>query len=279
MTEYRIDDLAREAGTTTRNVRVYQDSGLLPRPQRRGRVAIYTDRHLRQLRAITRLLGEGFTLKHIMKFLTGLQPGQNLVDVLDLSDLEELVTAPWSRPEPRTMSLTELQGRLGDLDISMLRRLTTHGLIEPTADEKVYSVGDVRLIDDFASLVARGMPLETLLKTSTAVDELLDAAARELTRGGHAEVVRQRGPGWLPTNDAELAWAADLVDTMRRAARRRAHASLDRAFDEAVRAELHEYQAAGKAEAGPEATVEREPEGKTITDGPRRAHVKRARPR
>ncbi|MBP2453384.1 MerR family transcriptional regulator [Mycolicibacterium lutetiense] len=279
MTEYRIDDLAREAGTTTRNVRVYQDSGLLPRPQRRGRVAIYTDRHLRQLRAITRLLGEGFTLKHIMKFLTGLQPGQNLVDVLDLSDLEELVTAPWSRPEPRTMSLTELQGRLGDLDISMLRRLTTHGLIEPTADEKVYSVGDVRLIDDFASLVARGMPLETLLKTSTAVDELLDAAARELTRGGHAEVVRQRGPGWLPTNDAELAWAADLVDTMRRAARRRAHASLDRAFDEAVRAELHEYQAAGKAEADPEATVEREPEGKTITDGPRRAHVKRARPR
>ena len=28
MTEYRIDDLAREAGTTTRNVRVYQDNGL-----------------------------------------------------------------------------------------------------------------------------------------------------------------------------------------------------------------------------------------------------------
>ncbi|MCV7200471.1 MerR family transcriptional regulator [Mycolicibacterium peregrinum] len=249
MTEYRIDDLAREAGTTTRNVRVYQDNGLLPRPQRRGRVAIYTDRHLRQLRAITRLLSEGFTLKHIMKFLTGLQPGQNLVDVLDLSDLEELVTAPWSHPHPRTMSLEELEGRLGDLDTSMLRRLITHGLIEPTADENIYSVGDVRLIDDFAALVSRGMPLEILLKTSAAVDKKLDAAARELTRGGHTEVVRQRGPGWLPTNDAELAWAADLVDTMRRAARRLAHASLDRAFDEAVRAELHEYQAAGKADA------------------------------
>ncbi|BBX26582.1 MerR family transcriptional regulator [Mycolicibacterium alvei] len=279
MTEYRIDDLAREAGTTTRNVRVYQDNGLLPRPQRRGRVAIYTDRHLRQLRAITRLLSEGFTLKHIMKFLTGLQPGQNLVDVLDLSDLEELVTAPWSHPQPRTMSLEELEGRLGDLDTSMLRRLTNHGMIAPTADANIYSVPDVRLIDDFGSLVSRGMPLEILLKTSTAVDKKLDAAARELTRGGHTEVVRQRGPGWLPTNDAELAWAADLVDTMRRAARRLAHASLDRAFDEAVRAELHEYQAAGKAEAGPETAAGPEPDGETTPDRPRRAQVKRSKPR
>src|SRR5689334_24247620 len=126
-----------------------------------------------------------------MKFLTGLQPGQNLVDVLDLSDLEELVTAPWSHPQPRTMSLEELEGRLGDLDTSMLRRLTTHGLIEPTADENIYSVSDVRLIDDFAALASRGMPLEILLKTSAAVDKKLDAAARELTRGGHTEVVRQ----------------------------------------------------------------------------------------
>lgn len=269
MTEYRIDDLAREAGTTTRNVRVYQDNGLLPRPQRRGRVAIYTDRHLRQLRAITRLLGEGFTLKHITKFLTGLQRGQNLVDVLDLSDLEELVTAPWSHPEPRTMSLDELEERLGELDPTMLRRLTNQGLIAPTAEENVYSVTDVRLVDDFASLVARGMPLDILLKTSAAVDKKLDAAAREMTRGGHTEVVRQRGPGWLPTNDSELAWAADLVDTMRRAARRLAHASLDRAFDEAVRAELDDYQAAGKAE----------PDGGTTADPPHRAHVKRAKPR
>ncbi|OMC41443.1 MerR family transcriptional regulator [Mycobacterium sp. GA-1841] len=279
MTEYRIDDLAREAGTTTRNVRVYQDNGLLPRPQRRGRVAIYTDRHLRQLRAITRLLGEGFTLKHIMKFLTGLQPGQNLVDVLDLSDLEELVTAPWSRPEPRTMSLEELEERLGRLDPKMLRRLTDHGVIAPTGDENTYSVTDVRLIDDFGSLVSRGMPLEILLKTSAAVDKKLDAAARELTRGGHTEVVRQRGPGWLPTNDAELAWAADLVDTMRRAARRLAHASLDRAFDEAVRAELHEYQGAGKAEAGPDTAAHSEADGEIAPDRPHRAHAERTKPR
>lgn len=30
MKEYRIDDLAREARVSVRNVRVYQDRGLLP---------------------------------------------------------------------------------------------------------------------------------------------------------------------------------------------------------------------------------------------------------
>lgn len=242
MTEYRIDDLAREAGTTTRNVRVYQESGLLPRPQRRGRVAIYTDRHLRQLQAIIRLLSEGFTVKHILKFLTGLQRGEGLVEVLDLADLGELVTTPWSRRESQSMTREQLETRLGRLDAPMLRRLTNVGVIEPTDTENVYLVADRRLVDDFATLVARGMPLATLLKSTAAVDKRLDEAARVLTGTGYSEVVRQRGPGWLPTNDVELAWAADLVDAMRRVARRSAHASLDRAFDAAVRAELRRYQ-------------------------------------
>ncbi|PRC58401.1 MerR family transcriptional regulator, partial [Mycobacterium sp. ITM-2017-0098] len=35
--EYRIDELARLAGTTTRNIRVYRDRGLLHPPLRVGR--------------------------------------------------------------------------------------------------------------------------------------------------------------------------------------------------------------------------------------------------
>lgn len=253
MTEYRIDDLAREAGTTTRNVRGYQESGLLPRPQRRGRVAIYTDRHLRQLRAITRLLSEGFTVKHIMRFLAGLQRGDDLVDVLDLTDLSDLVTSPWSHPKSQTMSHDQLQRRLGTLDETALHRLTTSGLISPTDDENIYRVTDLRLVDDIAALVSRGIPLADILNTIRAVDQKFDEAARALTRSGHAEVVRQRGLGWLPANDTELAWAADLVDVLRRVARRTAHASLDRAFDEAVRAELREYQNEAKDDGRPEA--------------------------
>lgn len=242
MTEYRIDDLARRAGTTARNVRVYQESGLLPRPHRRGRVAIYTDRHLRQLEAIIRLLGEGFTVKHILRFLTGLQRGQDLAQVLDLADLGELVTEPWSRPVTTTVSRAELESRLGTLDVATLARLLADRIIEETEEADRFRVRDQRVIEDFATLIARGMPLATILQTTAAVDAHLDEAARELAGAGHSEVVRQRGAGWYPSNDPELAWAADLVDAMRRVARRSAHASLDRALDEAVRTELRRYQ-------------------------------------
>ena len=242
MAEYRIDDLAREAGTTTRNVRVYQESGLLPRPQRRGRVAIYTDKHLSQLQAVVRLLSEGFTVKHILKFITGLQRGENLVEVLDLAELGALVTSPWSRPESQTMTYEQLEMQLGELDTALVRQMIAGGVVEPTDDPDTYLVPDVRVIEDFALLVSRGMPLSIALTTIAAVDSKMDEVAKVLTGSGYAEVVRQRGTGWLPGNDVELAWAADLVDTMRRVARRSAHASLDRAFDAAVRAELRQYR-------------------------------------
>jgi DNA-binding transcriptional MerR regulator len=242
MAEYRIDDLAREAGTTTRNVRVYQESGLLPRPQRRGRTVIYTDKHLKHLQAIIRLLSQGFTVKHILKFLTGMQRGQGLVEVLDLTDLGELVTEPFSRPEPQTMTRAQLEARLGHLEAAVVRQLIANHIVEPADDGESYHVRDRRIIDDFAELVSRGMPLSVILTTNAAVDEELDEAARALSAAAHAEVVRQRGTGWYPDNDVEFAWAADLIDVMRRVARRSAHVSLDRALDKAARAELRHYQ-------------------------------------
>jgi len=249
--EYRIDDLAREAGTTTRNVRVYQESGLLPRPQRRGRVAIYTDKHLNQLQAVVRLLSEGFTVKHILKFISGLQRGEDLVQVLDLSDLGDLVTSPWSKPESQTMTREQLEVKLGALDAMLLKRLTTNGVIQPTDEPESYLVPDRRVIDDFAELISRGMPLAVILKTTSGVDKKLDDAARILTQTGNAEIVRQRGTGWYPSDDVELAWAADLIDVMRRVSRRSAHASLDRALDEAVRNELRQYHRQAKEPGAP----------------------------
>ena len=49
-------ELARLAGTTTRNIRVYRDRGLLHPPLRVGRIALYNDTHLTRLRLITSML-------------------------------------------------------------------------------------------------------------------------------------------------------------------------------------------------------------------------------
>ncbi|WP_156516393.1 MerR family transcriptional regulator, partial [Rhodococcus sp. EPR-147] len=94
--EYRIDDLAREAKTTTRNVRAYQERGLLPPPTLRGRVGIYGDDHLTRLKVIDSLLQRGFTSVHIADFLSGWEQGKDLGEILGL---QEIVTRKWSSEE------------------------------------------------------------------------------------------------------------------------------------------------------------------------------------
>lgn len=52
---YKLDDLAREAGTSPRTVRYYVQRGLLPAPAFRGKDTAYGREHLVRLRAIRRL--------------------------------------------------------------------------------------------------------------------------------------------------------------------------------------------------------------------------------
>lgn len=82
MTEYRIAELARVSGVTSRNIRAYRERGLLDPPRRQGRDAFYDDRHLAQLELINQLLAKGFTSAHIATFLDGIRQGQDLSEVL-----------------------------------------------------------------------------------------------------------------------------------------------------------------------------------------------------
>ncbi|WP_235849501.1 MerR family transcriptional regulator [Mycolicibacterium doricum] len=53
MVEYRLNELSRISGASTRNIRAYRERGLLDPPRRQGRSAFYTAFHLArvQLRA------------------------------------------------------------------------------------------------------------------------------------------------------------------------------------------------------------------------------------
>jgi len=82
--EYRIDELARLAGTTVRNVRAYQDRGLLPPPRRSGRVGLYTRQHLARLELITRLLERGYTLANIGELISAWEAGTDVAGLLGL---------------------------------------------------------------------------------------------------------------------------------------------------------------------------------------------------
>ncbi|MFF3554525.1 MerR family transcriptional regulator [Streptomyces tsukubensis] len=82
--EYRIEDLAQLSGATVRTIRAYQDRGLLPKPERRGRSNVYGAAHLTRLRQIAGLLDRGYTLASIRELLEAWDTGRGLGGVLGL---------------------------------------------------------------------------------------------------------------------------------------------------------------------------------------------------
>ena len=81
---FTIDELARLAGTTGRNVRAFQTQGLLPHPALVGRTGVYGADHLDHLRAILRLQREGFSLASIAALFDALHGGLTLEQVVGL---------------------------------------------------------------------------------------------------------------------------------------------------------------------------------------------------
>jgi DNA-binding transcriptional MerR regulator len=77
-----IDELARRARTTTRNVRALQTSSLLIKPEILGRTAHYSETHLERLVAVLRLQQDGFSIASIRALLEALSAGRSLADVL-----------------------------------------------------------------------------------------------------------------------------------------------------------------------------------------------------
>jgi DNA-binding transcriptional MerR regulator len=84
LAEYRLDELARISGVSTRNIRAYRERGLLDPPRRVGRSAYYDDYQLSQLRTINQLLRRGFNSAHIAEFFASMRQGADLADILGI---------------------------------------------------------------------------------------------------------------------------------------------------------------------------------------------------
>ncbi|MGV9860277.1 MerR family transcriptional regulator [Gordonia sp. NPDC003425] len=239
--EYRIDDLARAAGTTTRNVRGYQDRGLLPRPHRRGRIAIYTDAHLARLKVINDLLRRGFTIRHIGDFLSGVQRGDDLADVLGL---REVVATPWASTSRRSVSTAELTEMLNTSNPAYLQRLNDFGLIRPddsASPPAGYILLDEETVTAYSRLIKRGLSLRYILDVHEALDRDMDAVAATVISAGRRAITEGRSDGWLPQTPAESEWATDLLAELKRAGSISAHNALDRALDRDMARQLDDY--------------------------------------
>lgn len=155
----KIDELAQRAGTTSRNVRAYQERGLLPPPRLVGRVGFYGEGHLARLRHIATLLDRGFSLASIRELFDAWERGYGLPELLGF---EEALAAPWDEEQGNAvLSVPELESVFGT-DTRALAQAVRLGLLVPDEDDR-YRVPHPRLLDAGRALVAAGVPLSVLL--------------------------------------------------------------------------------------------------------------------
>ncbi|HKT96770.1 MAG TPA: MerR family transcriptional regulator [Paraburkholderia sp.] len=173
--EYTVDELARVAGTTVRNVRAYQDRDLLMPPDKRGRVGIYNDSHVARLKLINHLLARGYTLSNIQDLIKAIDDGGDLRSILGL---ENAIGGPWSHTRPRTYSLPELIKLFGPQAPSSLTRLAELGLLERKGLSFV--ARNPAMLDAAAATVREGIPARELLDVLEEARPHFDAIARAL---------------------------------------------------------------------------------------------------
>lgn len=236
MPDYRIDELARLAATTVRNVRVYQDRGLLAPPRRDGRVGIYTDAHLARLRLIGRLLKRGYTFATIGEMLGVWERGGNLSEILDL---EAAVADPWSDEVPGYVTARQLEASFGAENTAENRaRAVDLGILEPGGGR--YLVPSPRLLSAGAELVAAGMPLADVLDLAERLRATVDAVAHDMaaTVAGHVVAAHLRD-GRLPGEG--IAEVAGIVRRLRPLAQSVLDAMLAQAMSQHVQEALGDH--------------------------------------
>lgn len=232
--EYTVDELARAADATVRNVRAYQDRGLLPPPEKRGRTGIYTRDHLARLRLINQLLDRGYTLGNIAELIAAWERGQNLRDLLGL---ESAITTPWSEELPGTFTMTELIGlfakreKISDMP-ELIRRVADLGILQ--ADGLRFRAPRPRLVHAAAQLVEMGIPLSALLEIIRMLRGNVERVANELVQLALQYVLSPHLKDGLP-KAGEVQKIAEAIWKLRPIADVAVDAEVARAMELAIR--------------------------------------------
>ncbi len=172
-TEYTIHELAAETDTTVRNIRAYRNRKLLPAPERRGKMGIYSEVHAARLRIINELLQRGYTISNIEELLIAWQAGENLDTILGI---ETALLKPFSAELPTRYTLADLKKLFGEqLTPAVIDRALALQFLRPQDGQFV--APRPTMIQVGATLVELGFPLIDLLNIVSNLRSHLQAAA------------------------------------------------------------------------------------------------------
>ncbi len=170
---YRVEQLAAACDVSVDTVRYYQSRGLLPQPEREGRLAWYGHEHEARIREIRTLQAKGLTLAAIRRVVTGeLGPAD--------ADLAAAVAAARgeSGDETELLDLDAFAARSG-VPSSLIQAVEREGirLGRPVDGETRYTTGDIELVRTALRLLEFGLPLADLLGLARDADAAMRGLA------------------------------------------------------------------------------------------------------
>jgi len=239
-----IDDLAREAGMTARNVRAYRERGLLPEPELRGRKGFYGPEHLNRLRLIRELMDRGFSLESI-RHLIARAPAESLGDALAFA--HSLIVSPGDSEQPKVVSAQVFLERWGDqLTPELARRAEELGFVKRVGDD-AWEIPSPRLERASQALAELGIPLADALEIGAVLRDHSSAVARAYVELFNTHV-------WGPFEEAgepkeDWARVRESLDRLRPLAGESLLAVFQLMMSEAIEQEL-ESTAGGDAPTG-----------------------------
>jgi DNA-binding transcriptional MerR regulator len=162
-----VEQLAAVCDVSVDTVRYYQSRGLLPPPDREGRLAWYGTEHARRIREIRALRGTGLTLAAIRRVLDG-----------DLgradADLAAAVHAARDDGGEELLPLEEFAQRSG-VPASLIQAVEREGikLGRTVGGEERYTASDIEMVRGALRLLEFGLPLGELLTLAREANDVL----------------------------------------------------------------------------------------------------------
>jgi len=229
--ELTVDELAARTGMTVRTVRFYAGEGLLPAPERRGRIAYYGAQHRMRLDLIRELQDHGYTLAAIERVLARIPLDASAADFA----MQAAMLAPWTPERAEELDRAALERRAGRrLSRDELDLLIALGVVERVDADRFRTTSST--LGMGLEMIDLPVPAAVLREAAAVIDEHATAVAE-----GLAEVFR-RGI-WEPFRRSETTdrdQLAAVVSRLRPLAVQGLVSAFGRAHDRAVRRTIAE---------------------------------------
>jgi len=169
---YRVEQLASACDVSVDTIRYYQSRGLLPAPEREGRIAWYGQEHADRIREVRSLQRKGLTLTAIKRTFDG---GAERVD----ADLAAAVAAArGERTDEELLTLEEFSARSG-VPASLIQAVEREGISfgRPVNGDIRYTTADIQTVRGALRLLEFGLPLGSLLELAREANAAMVALA------------------------------------------------------------------------------------------------------